>query len=271
MGCCTSNACANASGCPQANLIQGILSEVTSAAEKMDPHPPLPGNNDGTNSNSSGSSLSTEIIAGIAIGTCAILIVIIMVLWWHRRRRDKGTIAAQACGTTYPPDPHEHEKNKHGRRGQTGRLLDVPDSEHYHTSTPSPIPIGFPPPTNLSPQQLIVHEADSGGPRHADHSHSLAPMPPHAHEHQEHSVRISTCSMSMPSPVSTLPSYNISSMPPQELAGDCAPIRDPGSSGLSPIDQHAAETDHDREFSPTAKESRTIDGLCRPGDDHRSR
>lgn len=102
-----SNPCGNATGCPSEDLAQAILSSANAAAQRMDPHPPLPGTN-------KGSSTSTGVIVGAAIGGCAILVIAIALVWWARRRKNRKLQAMRTDKTSNGPlSPRRGDKNSY--------------------------------------------------------------------------------------------------------------------------------------------------------------
>lgn len=174
------------SGCPQANLIQGTLSNMASVANAYDPQPPLPsasstiGNSTNNNSShgsstSSPPSMSTAAIVGIAVGGSALVLFVVAIVWWWRRRlqyRKRESSALNPVFSFQTGLNNDKTSNYRGRSRSTlinfshhtlTRILDT-SSEASYSAQSTPLPVyDFHEQQQQCPtpqHQQTVHEAD---------------------------------------------------------------------------------------------------------------
>ncbi|KAL3456647.1 hypothetical protein BJX64DRAFT_38379 [Aspergillus heterothallicus] len=130
LGCCASRACANDSGCPDADLIPAAWS--ASSRGQFDV---FLDEDTGDDDSGSGDALSGGAIAGIVIGAVAALTIVGALVWFMLRRRNKKVAGGAAHGRT--PSVVEGEQQRM-YTGEYGYQQPYPASPYQDSQFSSP-------------------------------------------------------------------------------------------------------------------------------------
>lgn len=212
LGCCSVDPCANITGCPQQNLVQGLLSSSVATAEHMDPQPPL------QTSTGPGNPVSTGAVVGVAVGGGVVLIIAIACLWFMlRRRRDKRRAQNMAALTKDPARPYDRNS-----------YLDTPSPPTAYSPSPG---YGF-------QQHQPAYEPDSTQLGHKGYWPVPSASPPPTHH--RFSSTVSSLSTS-PYMGTMIGSHTQQVAQPSELGGSSTPLTGLGVNQASTTHQEPVE------------------------------